>query len=88
MAAMMGGTVDTSAGRGESRYRLIEDFSDFQKAGSLTLPKTYKISYSFYNSSVAQLARTPNRELELEFNTVTFSYNNPLEAGAFDVSAQ
>jgi hypothetical protein len=87
VAAKMGTSVDTSAGQGESRFRLVEDFSNFQKAGNLMLPAAYKLSYSFYNSSGLQSAQTPNRELELRFDLVSFSYNDALDANAFNIEA-
>jgi hypothetical protein len=88
VAASMGGGVDNSARQSESRYRLVEEFSNFKKAGDLVLPAVYKLSYSYSNDNPVQAARNPNRELELEFNTTDFSFNNPLEAEAFEIAGK
>lgn len=85
IAAVQGTTVDTSASQGETRIRLVEDFSDFKKAGALTLPGSYKISYSYYSSQPSTQEQNKNRELELKFNMTAFSYNDPLEANAFEI---
>jgi hypothetical protein len=45
-AAIGTGGVDSSASQTSVTYRVYEDFSDFTKMGDLTLPKTYKITYS------------------------------------------
>jgi hypothetical protein len=87
IAARIGTSVDNSASQGESRYRLVENFSNFQKAGKLTIPGSYKISYSYYNSGV-QVANNPNRELELKFELTGFSFNDPLEATAFELDGK
>lgn len=86
IGARMGTSVDASASQGESRYRMVEEFSDFQKTGNLNLPKNYTISYSFYSNAVAQKASNPNRELELKFNLTNYSFNDPLENNAFEVA--
>lgn len=88
IGAVMGSNVDSSAGRSDSRYRVVEDFSDFQKAGNLTLPGTYKFSYSFFGSGSTQFARNPNRELELKFSLTNFSFNDPLDVNAFNIAAK
>lgn len=46
IAARMGGGVDGSARQPETRFRVVEDFSDFKKFGGLTLPSSYKIDYT------------------------------------------
>lgn len=87
IAATMGTTVDNSASQSESRYRLIEDFSNFQKVGNLTLPGTYKLSYSFYSSNPIQLQeQNHNREMEMQFNMTNFSFNEALEPNIFEVN--
>lgn len=88
IAARQGATVDTSAGQGEDRYQLIEDFSDFKDADGLTLPRTYKISYSFFNGGATQLPGRTNKEAEWKFNITNFSYNQPLDENSFDINAQ
>ncbi|MBA2338809.1 MAG: hypothetical protein H0V88_00290 [Pyrinomonadaceae bacterium] len=41
IAARIGTTVDASAGNRETRYKLIENFSDFKTEAGLNLPHTY-----------------------------------------------
>lgn len=43
IAAAQGVTVDTSSRQSETRYKMVEDFSNYQKAGDLTLPHTYRL---------------------------------------------
>jgi hypothetical protein len=40
------GGIDAQAGRRETRYRLVENFSEFRTAGRLTLPHRYEIGLS------------------------------------------
>jgi hypothetical protein len=40
----IGMTVDSSKSQIPTRYKMIEEFSDFRKEGELTLPHSYKIS--------------------------------------------
>ena len=42
----MGDRPIASASRIESRYRLVEDFSDFKEVNGFTLPHSYSIQYS------------------------------------------
>ncbi len=43
IAARQGATVDTSAGQSETRYKMVEDFSNFNEVNKLKLPHTYKL---------------------------------------------
>src|SRR5690606_29313219 len=36
-------SVDSSARQNETRYKMVEDFADFQEVEGLTLPHTYKL---------------------------------------------
>jgi hypothetical protein len=45
ISAQMGRTVDQSARMSETRYQLVEEFSDFKTEGGMTLPHTYKIHF-------------------------------------------
>ncbi|MEO8042238.1 MAG: hypothetical protein ABI646_06505 [Acidobacteriota bacterium] len=44
IAARQGANVDASAGQSETRYRMVEEFSNFQEVNELRLPHTYKLS--------------------------------------------
>ncbi len=86
IGAIQGTSVDNSASQGESRYRLVEDFSNFQPTNFLTIPGTYKISYSFFSTNPSVNGQNANRELELKFTINSSSFNNPLEANAFEIA--
>jgi hypothetical protein len=44
ISAGIGANINASGAQRPRRYKMIEDFSDFQKEGGLTLPHTYKIT--------------------------------------------
>jgi hypothetical protein len=87
IAARQGG-LDTSANQSADRYRLVEDFSNFQTVSGLTIPKTYKILYSYAGTSLQQSQQFANRELEWTFNVTNISTNQPLESNSFDIDAK
>ena len=62
-----------------NRYKLIEEFSDFKTEGQLTLPHTYKIRLSI-DALTSQI-------FEWAMNFSKFSFNEPIEASAFNVSS-
>jgi outer membrane lipoprotein-sorting protein len=43
IAARQGATVDASAGQSETRYKMVEEFSNFNEVNKLKLPHTYKL---------------------------------------------
>jgi hypothetical protein len=45
----------------DSRYKLVEKFDDFQKAGDLTLPYSYNIEYSVEGSGASFIGHWSNR---------------------------
>jgi hypothetical protein len=81
VAPQMGATPDASKeGQRELHYVLEEHFSDFRKEGKLTLPHVYKIKLMKEGTGTTYLA-----DWEMAFTK--FSFNQPLEAGWFDVNA-
>ena len=44
ISAGIGANMDASGRQRATRYRMVEDFSDFRKEGGLMLPHSYKIS--------------------------------------------
>ena len=73
------GGVDSSAGQRETRYKLVETFSDFRREGNLTLPHEYRV----------QLQIKGNAEIHDEW-TVTlrdFVFNQPIEPKDFVVDS-
>ena len=88
VSATQGSSVDSSAGRGEDRYRLVEDFSEYKKMGDLMLPSKYKISYSYSSSASVQSSAKRNREMEWNFEVINFSFNQQLDDNSFDIEAK
>ncbi|HEV7374412.1 MAG TPA: hypothetical protein VGN95_06835 [Pyrinomonadaceae bacterium] len=62
----------------ETRYKMIEDFSDYKKEGDLTLPHTYKVTLSLGTRTTTFLA-------DWTLNLVNFSFNQPMDANSFTV---
>lgn len=61
-----------------TRYKLTEDFSNFQPTGKLTLPRTYKIEL---------LVEALAQKLEYTIQFSQFAFDQPIEPDAFNVSA-
>jgi hypothetical protein len=92
------GSIDSSAGRDSSRYRVVESFSNFRDMGGLTLPSEYKVNYSFFGGTSAQTpqgrtiggsssqpTQDKNRDLEWAFKVTNFSFNQETDEKAFDI---
>ena len=78
IVAQMGTTPETSSRQSETRYKLIEDFSDFKKEGGLTLPHTYKIYLETSGGSGSFKA-------EWALTLSEFQFNQRIDPTAFDV---
>ena len=74
--APMGTTPGASASQRETRYKLVEEFSDFRGEGGLTLPHTYNIQFlvSQLNNSLA---------LDWTINLTRFTFEHPIETKEF-----
>jgi hypothetical protein len=88
IGAVQGTTIDNSAGQGEDRYRIVEDFSNFTKMGDLTLPGVYKLFYSYASSASTRQKGKENRDLEWIFSVTNYAYNQPLDDNSFDIDAK
>ena len=57
----------------ESRFKLVEEFSDFRPEGGLTLPHTYSLQFTVFqlNNSLA---------LGLTITLDKFTFDYPIEA--------
>lgn len=77
VAVQMGVTVDQSASESESRYELIEDFSDFKAEQGLTLPHTYEISYRFLAAE--------SRYYDWIVTLQSFVFDRPIDSKDFNV---
>lgn len=79
ISPQMGRTVDDSARMSETRYELVEEYSDFKTENGLTLPHTYKIRFSQQG--------TGTQISEWLMTLVQFSFNQTVDPKDFDVSA-
>jgi hypothetical protein len=78
IAASMGPRPGASAGRLDTRYKVVEEFSDFKEENGLTLPHTYKFELRISSESAPML-------LEWVLNLQKFSFNQSMSGKEFDV---
>ena len=78
LAAQMGTNPEASARQRESRYRMVEDFSDFRKEGGLMLPHTYKL---MLEGSLP----AGSYKMDWELALTGFAFNQKIDPQAFDV---
>jgi hypothetical protein len=76
--AVQGPTTDTGS-QTLTRYKLVEEFSDFKAESSLTLPHTYTLRLT--------IDTQPAVLLEWVMNFSQFVFNQPIDATAFNVAA-
>lgn len=67
---------EVSSRQAETRYLMIEDYSDFKAVNDLTLPTTYKITYTLETSDNSQ-------EFEWILNFSRFAFNSILKPQLF-----
>ena len=65
----------------ESRYKLVEEFSNFKLEGGLTLPHTYKIEFTADSQSGTFLA-------EWTMSLTQFVFNQKIDPSSFSINAQ
>jgi hypothetical protein len=75
--SVMGPQTDTGS-QTMSRYKLTEDFSNFQTTGKLTLPHVYKIQL---------VVEAQAQKLEYAIEFAQFVFDQPIEPDAFNVGA-
>jgi hypothetical protein len=68
--------------QGESRYKMVEEFSGFKKEGGLTLPHAYAIKLDL-DASGARSFRG-----EWQFELSQFAYNQPIDPGSFNMGTE
>ncbi len=76
ISAAQGATIDSSSRQSETRYKMVEDFSDFRKAGNLTLP--YK-----YNLDLEILTGNGTASYSWEVNLQEYSFNSDMDDSEF-----
>lgn len=77
-AANIGASVDTSAGQNETRYKMVEDFSNFKEVNKLTLPHTYKLYLEI-------LTGNGTTSYEWLMDLQNFTFNQSIESKDFRV---
>ena len=80
--AQMGSTPETSANQSETRYKLVEEFSDFKKEGGLNLPHAYKINLEITTGRAGAV------KAQWDLSLSEFKFNQKIEPGSFDVDGQ
>ena len=77
----MGSTPETSAQQIESRYKMIEEFSDFKKEGGLMLPHSYKIQLEIQSPGAKS-----NFKGEWLVTLGQFQFNQLIDPKSFDTT--
>jgi hypothetical protein len=62
----------------ETRYKMVENFSDFKTEGGLTLPHTYKLALSLQT-------RAGTYEADWTMNFSEFGYNKEIDGASYDL---
>jgi hypothetical protein len=79
ISAAQGPTIDTSSRQSETRYKMVEDFSDFRESNKLILPHSYKLFLEIL---------TGNGTTSYTWNIVLqeYRFNQELAASEFNVN--
>jgi hypothetical protein len=72
------GGVDNQARQAETRYKMVENFSDYKKEGELTLPHSYTIQLEITKLNGSSLDKW-------EMNLEQFAFNQEIDEKSFDV---
>jgi hypothetical protein len=80
IAARQGASVDSSARQSETRYKMVENFSDFKEENELTLPHTYKIYLEI-------LSGNGTTSYEWLMNLQKFTFNQTIDSKEFRVDS-
>ena len=78
IAATMGARPIESGGRLDTRYKVIEEYSDFKEENGLTLPHTYRFELQMTSDRAPVL-------LEWVLSLQKFSFNQSMSGKEFDV---
>lgn len=77
VAATMGPVPGSSAGRIDTRYRLVEDFADFKDEKGLMLPHAYRLEYQVTSEIGPTL-------VDWNFQLNNFTFEEPIDPLLFD----
>lgn len=79
IGAGLGSNIDNSVRQSETRFKMVEDFSDFKKESDLILPHTYIIQFTVTGNAGATIN-------EYKTNLLQFNFNRPIDMKSFDLS--
>lgn len=79
VTAQMGNTPDQSARQSQSRYSMVEEFSDFKPESGLTLPHTYKLQLTIAKQGTSF-------DADWVSNLSQFIFNKVIETKEFNVT--
>lgn len=82
LSATQGAKPEDSARRGDTRYRLTEEFSDFKKESGLTLPHSYKMNLTVFGQGVSA------NEQEWDIKLIRFAFNQPIPPESYNTEAK
>lgn len=78
--APMGNRSYTNIEERETRYKMVEEFSDFKTEAELTLPHTYRIKLAVDSKGKTFLA-------DWEITLTQFTFNEPIDPNSFTIGA-
>lgn len=79
-AKLGAGGIDNQSTQRASRYKMIEDFSDYKQEGALSLPHTYRLELNIETT-------TGNSAHKWEMNLSQFMFKEPIDEKGFSVEA-
>ena len=79
----IGLTIDSNKSQTPSRYKIVEEFSDFRKENDLMLPHTYKLSVEADRRAAATNASQAPFRGKWEMTLEQFGFNQPIPPETF-----
>jgi len=78
-SAAQSGAIDASGQQRPTRYKMVEEFSDFRKESGLTLPHSYKVGLELDTRAGTLIG-------DWEFALTEFAFNQPIPVATFNVN--
>ena len=78
VSGQMGSNPDASSSQTQTRYKMVEEFSDFKAEGGLTLPHSYTLQLAFEGQGSTS-------QFEWALTLTGFQFKQELPAGSFNV---
>ena len=80
-SAAQSGAIDASGQQRPTRYKMVEEFSDFRKESGLTLPHSYRVGLELDTRAGTFIG-------EWELTLTDFAFNQPIPLAVFNVNTQ